>query len=218
MNRTDPPLLTTDRLQKTLGSGTPPFAPQGSTNPSDNGTAIAETLWDLRLRYEETVVRLYACQSSVSAILRDPTRGNEDEWHGVGRALTSAVGSAGAGEGEQELWRKAEQLVKSITKGDPEGVADLGSTLPTSPNHHAGLFNDGRFESRARYGVASLGGRRQVAGQTPLLPRRLLALIHPPLLLPPYSHWSPPGGRSRVGIVTNGRRGRGWRVRGRQWR
>lgn len=119
------------RLEVTMGSGCAPFSTLHGSSPHGDIPAVAESLSALRLHFEETVVRLYSCQRSVSTILRDPAASSEEAWEGVRHELADALESTRTGGTDEELWRKAEQLVDSKTKGNSSREA-VGGCFPSS--------------------------------------------------------------------------------------
>lgn len=125
--------LPRNRLEVAIGSdGLPPCK---TLEPSTSEVAVAaDALSSLRLHYEETIVRLFSCQRSVSAILRDPASSRADTWEVVRRDLADAR----ALDCGDALWRNVEQLVGSLaTEGERSG-ADSSSRASSCSEHPSG--------------------------------------------------------------------------------
>lgn len=118
-----------------IGSDGLPLPTLDDPAPRDDVAAAGVTLSSLRLQYEEAVVRLYLCQSRVSAMLRDPATSTAKAWEVVRRELCDARVATGATSGSDELWGKAEQLIMSLAKSDGSIGADAApNTSPSSEN------------------------------------------------------------------------------------
>lgn len=123
-----------------IGSDGLPFPISDDPVPRDDVAATAVTLSSLRLQYEEAVVRLYSCQSGVSAILRDPTNSTAEGWEVVRRELCDARVATGATSGSDELWGKAERLITSLAKADGAIGADLIPDASPSSVNASGVY------------------------------------------------------------------------------
>lgn len=130
-------MCASDRLEMAMGSGLAPFTTQQSSSPRDIA-AVAEMLSALRLRYEETVVRLYSCQRSVSAILRDAAGNTEDAWETVRHEFAGALESTTTGGTDEELWREADRLVNSLANGSSSRETVDTSSSPVQQEHSPG--------------------------------------------------------------------------------
>lgn len=121
-----------------IGCGALPFSPSGSTSASGEMTAAAEAISSLRLHYEEIVVRLYSCQSNASSLLRDPSKSAADAWEAVRQGLAEARLSTGPLNCDQNLWRKAEDLVETMANEIGETGAALESGKSPTENNNPG--------------------------------------------------------------------------------
>lgn len=129
------------RLEMAIGCGGLPFSPSDSTNASGEMTAAAEAISSLRLHYEEIVVRLYSCQSNASSLLRDPSKSAADAWEAVRQGLAEARLSTGPlnCDDDQNLWRKAEDLVETMAnKAGETGAALASGKSPSSEDNNPG--------------------------------------------------------------------------------
>lgn len=123
-----------------IGSGGQPCVTSGETSASRDIASAAEALSELRLHYEEAVVRLYSCQSSASTMLRDPTTSKADAWKVIHQELADAKMSTESVNCNSEVWRKAEELVGSLAKEDGEDGAELGVDASTGPEPPSGTI------------------------------------------------------------------------------
>lgn len=118
-----------------MGHGGSPLPLVHTPSPSLEIASIAEALSSLRLHYEETVVRLYSCQSDVSDMLRDPASSAADAWDVVHTGLTDARIAMEACDKEQ--WRKAEDLVGALSTMRPKSSSTL-SCVASCTRHPPG--------------------------------------------------------------------------------
>lgn len=119
-----------------MGPGLAPFTALDTSSPGDIA-AVAETLSALRLRYEETVVRLYSCQRSVSAILHDAAGNTEEAWETVRHELAGALESTRTGGTDEELWREADRMMDSLANGSFSRETEETSS-PVQQEHSPG--------------------------------------------------------------------------------
>lgn len=165
-----------NRLEIAMGSGCVPFAVSQRSSPTSDVATVAETLSALRLRYEETVVQLYSCQSRVSAILRDPAGSTQDAWADVRHKVAGALESTRNGGRDEELWSKAENLIDSLTNGKSSSGDTEASPSPVKQDHLAGQVKSPFVDLQS---TASFGLRRGWVGERGLLLRVVVGTAIP---------------------------------------
>ncbi|CAM9851512.1 unnamed protein product [Scytosiphon promiscuus] len=121
-----------DRLEMAIGSRGLPVSAMLDASKHRQVSEATDALSWLRLHYEEIAVRLYSCQCKASIMLRDPTKSTGDAWNIVRSSLEEARSSRGSLDGEDELWRKAEDLVKTIADEDSQTRTNSDPGAPLS--------------------------------------------------------------------------------------